>query len=256
VIEDFAAVFSRWRTWFLMANQDLALRYRRSVIGPFWISIAMAVMVLGIGLLFSEVQQQPFKKFLAFFGCGLLAWSFITTCIVEGAQLIIESEGHMRNVRLPVPVVAAKVVYRNFLIFLHNAFVVGGMLLFIGTPITPVALQAVAAILLFVPMCLFLATALGPICTRFRDLPQVITSAVQLGFFLTPIFWMPHSAMSRPVLFEANPFYHLVEIFRRPLLGQPATELNWIVSIGCLLFAIAFAVVSLTVTRRRVYLWL
>lgn len=239
-----------------MANQDLAMRYRRSILGPFWISIAMAVMIFAIGLLFSEVQRQPFKEFLTFYGVGLVAWTFLTACLTEGSQLLIESEGHLRNVRLPVPMVAAKVVYRNLVIMGHNVLVVGAMLLLFGAPFSIVSTQALLAMLVYVPLALFLAIALGPICTRFRDLPQVIVSVVQLAFFLTPIIWVPHSGMSRPILYEANPFYHLIEIFRRPLLNEPASLLNWTVSLGCLGGAALLALVSLATTRRRIFLWL
>lgn len=256
LVSDFGSVFTRWQTWSLMANQDIAMRYRRSIIGPFWISIAMAVMVFSIGLLFSEVQNQPFKPFLSYFGCSILVWTLLISLVNESSTLIPESEGQLRNIALPIPMLAAKVVYRNLVIFAHNALVVGLMLWFFGTPFTPGAALSVLALLVYVPLGLFLGVAIGPICARFRDLSQVIASFMQVMFFMTPIFWIPGSNMDRHIVLEANPFFHLLEIFRQPLLGGSASAQNWIVSLACLGVVAVLAVISLAATRKRVFMWL
>lgn len=253
---DLGSVFTRWHTWTLMANQDIAMRYRRSVIGPFWISIAMAVMVFSIGLLFSEVQNQPFKEFLTYFGCSIVAWTFLTSMVNESTGLIQESEGQLRNVALPIPMLAAKMVYRNLVIFLHNALVIGIMLVLFGTPFTAYAGLALFALLVYVPLGWSIGIALGPICARFRDLAQVIASIMQVMFFMTPIFWMPGSNMDRHIVLDANPFYHLIEIFRRPLLGGELPLANWIVSFLVLGSMSLLALVSLAITRKRVFMWL
>ncbi len=256
VLDDFVAIATRWRTWFLMANQDLALRYKRSVLGPFWISIAMAVMILGIGVLFAQVQRLETTTFLIFLGTGLLAWTLISACINEGAGLVIESEGHLRNVTLPVPLLAAKVVYRNLAIFGHNALIVGGMLLLLGAQPGPHVWQSGLALVVYVLLGVFVGVTLGPISARFRDLPLLVANLVQFAFFLTPIFWVPHSGLDRSLWLEANPFYHLVQIFRAPLLNEPVPTQSWTVSLTILAGAALAAIVSLSLTRRKVYLWL
>lgn len=256
LVNDFASIFHRYHTWSLMANQDIAMRYRRSIIGPFWISIAMAVTVFSIGLLFSQVQKQPFEEFLTFFGCSMLAWTLILAFFTEGSGIVPESEGHLRNVKLPIPMLSAKMVYRNLIIFGHNALVVGLMLALFGVAIKPIAVISLLALLVYIPLGLFIGIALAPICARFRDLAQVIGSIMQVMFFLTPIFWIPGTNMDRNIVLDANPFYHLLEIFRRPLLGSLPTDLNWIVSLGCLAGAAISAVIVLATTRKRIYLWL
>jgi ABC-type polysaccharide/polyol phosphate export permease len=240
----------------LMANQDIAMRYRRSIIGPFWISIAMAVMVFSIGLLYSEVQNQPFKEFLTFFGCSLLAWTLLVAFITEGTGIVQESEWHLRNIALPIPMLAAKVVYRNLVIFAHNALVVGLMLWIFGAPLSLFALTSVLALFVYVPMGLFIGIALAPICARFRDLAQVISSIMQVLFFLTPIIWIPGTSMDRHIVIDANPFFHLLEIFRRPLLGGEPSAMNWAVSLACLGVSAILAIVTLALTRKRIFLWI
>lgn len=256
VAGDFLSLFRRWKTWILMANQDIALRYKRSVIGPFWISIAMAITVFGIGLLYSEVQGLKVDSFLSWLGCGILGWSLLSAMILDGCHLLGENESTLRNVPLPVPSLAARSVYRNVIVFLHNALAVGLLLLYIGTPWTPVVLMAPLALLVYIPFGWFVAIAFGPICARFRDLTQVIASALQLLFFLTPIFWVPSSAMSRPEIYMANPLYHMLQLLRAPLLGEAPTPLNIQVSLITVAATGLLAVISLSYSRKRIFLWL
>jgi ABC-type polysaccharide/polyol phosphate export permease len=117
-------------------------------------------------------------------------------------------------------------------------------------------LLALPALLLYLPLGLFIALALGPFCARFRDMPQMIASALQILFFLTPIFWMPGHLQGRLAVVDGNPFYHLVEIMRAPLMGHVPTAQNWAASLAATAFVALLATASLSIARRRVYLWL
>jgi len=253
---DFLSVFRRWSTWYLMAGQDIKLRYRRSLLGPFWISIAMATTIGAITLLYSEVMNIPFGEFSVWFGAGLLGWVFISSMVSEGCSVVVDNEGSLRGVSLPIPLLAARMVHRNLIIFGHNALVVVALLLIIQGPLSPLALLAPLALLVYLPFGLFSAILLGPVCARFRDLAQVVGSVLQVLFFLTPIFWVPGGQLSRPIIVDANPFYHLLQLLRAPLLGEWPTMLNWQVSIGLTVLLGIGALISLGLTRRNVYLWL
>ncbi|MBY0565490.1 MAG: ABC transporter permease [Hyphomonadaceae bacterium] len=253
---DYGAVFTRWNTWALMANQDISMRYRRSFLGPFWLSIALGSLVLGIGLLFAEVQRQPFRDFLTFFGCGMLAWTYLQTVTSEACSCVIDNEDNLRNLPLPVPLLSARVAYRNLVMFAHNAVIIGVMIALLGKPLTLLSLWSLVGLALYLPFALFLGAVLGPICARFRDVPQVIATIMQLMFFLTPILWVPHEAMSRPIIYEANPFYHLLEVVRAPMLGQMPTDMNWIVSVSTVAILGVLAVIVTALTRKQIFLWL
>jgi len=256
VLTDYASLFTRVHTWMLMGNQDIGMRYRRSVIGPFWISIAMATMVVGIGTLYAEVMNQPYEEFLTYFGCGILAWTLLSSMINESCGIVVDSEGHLRSIPIPLTALASRMVYRNFVIFAHNALVVLIMLMVFGhqfTLYTPLALLGLAA---YLPIGVCAALVLGPLCARFRDLTQVVASVIQIMFFLTPIFWVPGSNLSRPLVVEANPFFHLVEVVRRPLIGEPAAAPSWMVTLGVLAALFIASIVVLFISRRKIYLWL
>jgi lipopolysaccharide transport system permease protein len=253
---DVAATIHKWRTWSLMANQDIHMRYRRSVLGPFWISISMAALILGVALLYSQVLKAPFQDYLHYLACGIVVWNFMSGLLIEGCLVVVESEGHLRSVRIPIPVLAARVVYRNFIIFLHNVLVVGLMILAFGWALSPIAAAAAAGVAVYLLIGYFAAILLGPLCARFRDVAQVIVNVMQIAFFLSPVIWGMGRDDVRSIVKEANPFFHLLEIIRAPMLGDWPAALNWLIS-ACILVTVFVAALStLTFTRRRTYLWL
>lgn len=253
---DFRAPLTEWRTWFLMANQDVQLRYKRSLIGPFWISLTLLAMVLGIGALYSLIFKQDFVSFLGFFAAGILAWNFISSLLLEGCGAVTEAESHLRSVPIRTTVLAARSVYRNLVVFLHNAVVVVLLLLFLGHSFSWVSLLAIPAVVVYMLIGFFWSVALAPVCARFRDIPQVISSLLQVLFFLTPIMWKPEFIEGRPFITDANPFFHLLELMRAPLLGKAPEPMNWIVSLGILAGLAILAVVLNGYTRKRIFIWL
>ncbi len=254
--EDFASVATRWRTWTLMADQDIKLRYKRSLLGPFWISIAMATTVVTIGFLYAEVFRVPYKEFLSWFGSGILAWGLISSVVLESCAVVTDNESVLRSAIMPIPMLSARMVYRNVMIFLHNALVIGILLVLFGTRLSLNTLLVFPALALIILLGLLIGVALGPISARFRDFAQLISSIVQVLFFFTPVFWIPAPNMSRLFLVEGNPFYHLVQLIRLPVLGEAPTLINWQVALCALVVAFFLALVSLLMSRKSVYLWL
>jgi lipopolysaccharide transport system permease protein len=257
ILTDIGATFYKFHTWRLMGGRDIAMRYRRSVLGPFWISIASAMTVLGIGLLYSEVfGQKDVAGYIRFVAAGFLAWWLIAQLVTESTQVVLESDSMLRSVRLPVPVLSARTVWRNLIIFAHNFAVLGGLILILGGKVGLVTLLLIPGVALTLLFGYLLGIALGPLCARFRDIPQIVQNIMQLMIFLTPVFWAPEAVKNKPFLKDGNPLYHLVEVIRGPALGYAPTELNWIVVISMVAMSIALALLSLSVSRDRVYLWI
>ena len=72
--------------WLSLGWQDIKQRYRRSTLGPLWITIATGVMATALGLLYSILFQIPLAEFLPHVTVGLILWGFISGCIKEGSR--------------------------------------------------------------------------------------------------------------------------------------------------------------------------
>ncbi|WP_426010553.1 ABC transporter permease [Caulobacter sp. DWR2-3-1b2] len=254
--DEFAAIFTRWRVWFLMANQDISLRYRRSLLGPFWISLAMASLIIGLGLLYSQIFHQPFKEYVSFIAAGLVAWTLLSGLLLESCNVVMESDSHLRALPLPLSLFAARMVFRNLIIFGHNLLVVVLMLFIFQHRISPLIVLALPGLAIMLLFGFGVALILGPLSARFRDIPQVMASFVQLAFFLTPIFWRASQLKASNPVVVLNPLFHFVELIRQPLLGHVPTLLNWGVALAVTAVSLALALVVQAYTRRKLFLWL
>ena len=72
--------------WGYLGWQDIKQRYRRSVLGPLWISISMAVVATAMGILYGALFGEDIRTFLPYVATGLLIWNFINGCILEAAR--------------------------------------------------------------------------------------------------------------------------------------------------------------------------
>ena len=76
----------------------------------------------------------------------------------------------------------------------------------------------------------------GVLSARYRDVPPLVASITRIAFFVTPIIWMPEHLPARAVLLEFNPFFHLLELVRAPLLGQVPGLVSWL-AVMCVTFS-------------------
>lgn len=221
-----------WPLWGRLGWQDVILRYRRSVLGPFWLTLSMGVMITTMGLLYSQLLKVEVSVFLPFITVGLLTWGLISTSLSEGCNCYIEGENLLRQVALPTMIFPLRVIWRNLIIFFHNLLVYLAVAWIFAIKPGWVILLAPVGMLLLLANAVWVAILLGMLSARFRDIPMIIGSAIQVVFFLSPIIWMPELVGKRTFIVDWNPFYHFVEIVRAPLLGHLPSLLTWQVVIG------------------------
>ena len=63
--------------WAHLGWQDIKQRYRRSVLGPIWISITMAVTAVALGILYAGLFQNDLSKQLPNILVGFIIWGFM-----------------------------------------------------------------------------------------------------------------------------------------------------------------------------------
>lgn len=249
-----------WRQrslWGYLGWQDIKQRYRRSVLGPLWISISMGVIATAMGILYGTLFGEPIHTFLPYVATGLLIWNFVNGCILEGSEVFIANEGLIRFLPAPISLHVYRLLWRQMLFFLHNLVIWLLLVIIFPQPLSATVLLAVPAFLLLLINGLWVALLAGIIATRFRDIPPIIASVTQLLFFMTPIVWSYERLKANPLAayVELNPVMHFVEIVRQPLLGQPIVWRHWavvgvITVVGC-----AVSLVCLRNYRSRVAYW-
>lgn len=255
---DVVAAFKRHTLIALLSWQDIRQRYRRSALGPFWLTISMSVMIGAIGLVFSQVFKVPTQDFLPFIAIGVILWTFISNVILEGCSGFIVAENIIKQLPIPLFVHILRMVWRNVLILGHNIVIFPLVLIAVGKPLGLIALLSIPGFILATINLTWVALILATICARYRDMPQMVGSLIQVTFYLTPIIWMPKtiSAHVSGYLLDLNPVYHLLEIMRAPLLGAMPTTTNWLVSLAMAVVGTIFSLAFYGNYRRRIAYWL
>jgi lipopolysaccharide transport system permease protein len=257
-LTDIAGSVKRWPLVGMLGWQDLRQRYRRSALGPFWITLSMGVTIGTIGTVFGQIFSSPMGDFLPFLTIGMVLWSFISSVITEGSTGFIAAEAIIKQLPIPLFVHILRLVWRNLLMLAHNFVIFPVVLLVLGRPLGWEALLSIPGLLLLALNLTWVALILAILCARYRDIPQIVASALQVLFYLTPIMWLPKLLPARAsvYLLDANPLFHLLEIVRAPLLGQIPTAGNWMVSLGLAIIGWLAAVLIYGRYKRIIAYWL
>jgi len=261
--DDLSRGWAQRALWGHLGWQDIKQRYRRSVLGPLWITISMAVTAIALGVLYAGLFGNPIERQLPYILVGFVVWAFISGCITDGSMVFISNAGLIKHLPAPVSVHVFRLIWRQVLFFAHNLVVYVVMFAFFPQPLGLGALLALPAFALLVANGMWVALLIGIVSTRFRDLPPVTQSVVQLMFFLTPIVWIyedlqnsTNAAISSRARFaELNPFLHFLETIRRPLLGQSFELRHWVVVLVITVVGWALALVVMRNYRSRVSYW-
>lgn len=257
-LTDIFSALQRYRLIGTLGWQDVRQRYRRSALGPFWLTISMGVMIGTIAIVFGQIFKSPFKEFLPFLAVGLILWGFISTVITEGCTGFIAADAVIKQLPIPLAVHAFRQIWRNMIILAHNIVIFPLVLLAVGKPPSVDMWLALPGFILLVLNLTWISIFLGVVSARYRDIPQIIASLMQVVFYLTPIMWLPSLLPQRAgsYILDLNPFFHFLEIVRAPLLGQLPSAENWITSIVIAVIGWILTIALYARYRRRIAYWL
>lgn len=245
-----------FRLWGLLAWQDVRQHYRRSSIGPFWITISMGIMVMALGLLFSTVFNTSLADYMPFLATGLVVWSLMASLVNDGCRAFVDAESIVKQINLPLSTHGYRVACRALIIFAHNLLILAIIAWLFPTRPGWVALLAAPGLALLCLNGVWACLLFGLVSARFRDVPLITANLMQVSFFLTPVFWRPEALPERAALLQFNPFYHFLELVRAPLLGQAPGMVSWLVATGIALAGWLVMFIFYCRCRQRIAYWL
>jgi ABC-type polysaccharide/polyol phosphate export permease len=176
--------------------------------------------------------------------------------MVESCSVFISAEGIIKQINIPFGVHVMRMVWRNIITLAHHSIVIILVMAYLGVPPTMKLIQLPFALLIVVGAGIFSGYLLGAICARFRDIGQIITSLIQVMFYVTPVIWYSSLLKGHEWLLLFNPFFHYLEILRAPILGTPIEHRSFEV---CIAITICLGVVSMIFMHRfkkRIAYWL
>ena len=252
--------FSKRELWLHLGWQDIKQRYRRSVLGPFWITIATGATAVAMGLLYSKLFKLELSEHLPYVTMGLIVWNLINASILEGADVFIANEGLIKQLPTPLSVHVYRLVWRQMILFAHNIIIFVVIAIIYPKPWNWADLAVIPALGLIILNCVWVSLCFGILATRYRDIGPLLNSIVQLLFFMTPIIWneatlQAQAAGQWATIVELNPLLHYLDIVRAPLLGADQELRHWVVVIVLTVIGWTMAALAMKQYRARVPYW-
>lgn len=253
---DALSALRAWRLWSMLGWNDIRQRYRRSTLGPFWITLSVMVFISVLGVIYSRIFHTKIDTYLPYLTVGYVTWGFISQVLSESCQAFQESANIIKQLRLPYGLYVCRTVWRNFIVFLHTIVIFIPIAVFFRIwPGAPVLL-VIPGLALLLANLVWVALILAILAARFRDTIQIVTTVTQIMLFATPIMWPISSLEGAVWIAQVNPVYHFIELVRAPLLGTAPDAISWLVAGGTLIVGWAVALRLLDRASKRIVFWI
>jgi len=255
---DIAAAQKRWRLIGMLGYRDLKHRYKRSLLGPFWLTVSTAILIAVLCLIFGSVLRVPMSEYAPYVAAGKITWLFLSAVLTGSCTSFVGSAAMIKQTAVPMFVYVQKDLWKDLLTFAHNLLIMPLIFIIFGRSVDWTTLLVIPGFLLLLANLGWMSLLLAVLATRYRDLPQTVSSILTPLMFITPIIWMPDMMPGRTgaAFVDYNPVARLIELVRAPLLGQVPSATTWIV---CLVMAIIGWLIALYIFgrgRRRIVYWL
>ena len=252
---DLATGLIRQPVWWHLAWQEIQQRYRRSLLGPFWITLSTGIMVAAMGPLYGTLLNQPSGPYLRYLSVGLVIWTFLSGYLNEVCFAFISSAGLIKEVQIPFSTYVAKTLAKHLIVFGHNLVIIVCVLLLFPPPSFAPAPLAAIGLLVVLLNAFGIGLLLAILCARFRDIPQIVANFVQVLFFLTPVMWQVSMLGTNQAYADWNIAYHFIQVVRAPLLGETIAPLSWMVTCGTCVVVIPLSFYLFARFRSRISYW-
>jgi lipopolysaccharide transport system permease protein len=238
-----------WRIWLRLGLQDVRNRFRRSLVGFGWIFVQLSVTILAVGFIYGNLLGQDMGFFIPYLTAGLVLWSYLTSSIIEGGSAFVNSEGYIKQISLPLYVYVFRSHFAITLVALISLLVFFMVAVLYSLPFKLGSLWFIPGVIILITTSFLLVLIFAHINARFRDAAHLASLGMQVFFYVTPIIFPADLLRDRgySLVVVSNPFFHLLEVVRKPLLsGTSADGLNYVCAgvIVALLLALALMIIG------------
>lgn len=256
-LQDIGQGLAKWQLAWLLGIGDIKQRYARSKLGQFWITLSMLIFIVAIGVVYSFLFHQKIKTFLPYVACNYVVWSWISTSVLDSAAVFVQAQNYIKQTPIPRSIFVLRILIRNFINFLHNLLIVVLVFLFTLHYPTWTMFLSIPGFIFISIFGAFSCFSVGVICTRFRDMPQIVQSIMQILMFLTPVMW-PTSSLSKNAqgIVAYNPLAALMHMVSEPLQGIVPSLWEYGLASATLLFCVLTGGCIFARFRARIVYWL
>jgi len=230
-IADFYSGLKSWPLWLLLGWLEVKQRYHRSSLGPFWLTISMGVHIITMGVVFGSIFVRNTAEYLPTLAIGIVFWNYLSQSLQESCYTFIDGSSYLKQIKISYSILIYRVAWRNFIIFLHNAIIIVFVVIYFKIYNSHTLIYLVPGLLLFVLNILWVSSLLALLSARFRDVPQIVASILQILFYVSPLLFTADLIPEKHnwiVLY--NPISYLLDLVKSPVLGSMPSAISWYIT--------------------------
>jgi lipopolysaccharide transport system permease protein len=212
-------------------KRDIVTFYKQTILGPLWFFIQPVFTTIVYMFVFGGLAGIPtdgIPKPL-FYLSGICLWNYFSESLTKTSDTFISNQAIFGKVYFPRLVAPLSIVITGIIkMFIQLGLFLIAYIWFISRGL-PFAVNAYAwlfpvLIILLGGLSLGFGLIISSLTTKYRDLKFLITFAVQLWMYATPVIY-PLSVMQGSYkkfmwLIQANPVTSIIETFKYGFLGQ------------------------------------
>lgn len=249
---------ARWQHWLYASWFRIALRYRKTTLGPLWLLAGPAILIGALGYLYATIGGVAVELFVPHLAVGIIVWSLITSFMNGGTTVVFHNRPKMLHSAVKILDVVMINIFVAILQFLHHTLILVVVYFIFRWEIGPIAYISLIGLLLLIVNGVWYSIVFGILGVRFRDITEIISAMMGALFFLTPILWMPDSTGRGGILgpyLTYNPFYHYMELIRAPILGNKIETFSWIVVLSITFIGVCAAFIINKKLSKHLTTW-
>lgn len=246
-----------WRLIHLIGVSALRARYARSVLGQTWLSLTTLVFIVSVGSIWSLIWGVPIDAYLPYIGVGHIVYTYAAQTINESTGVLVADSRFYLNEKLSFQTSVAAHIYRTTIVLAHNIPTVALLIIWSDSATFDPNISLLFGALFTLFFVYASSYGISLICTRFRDLIQIIALIMQISFLLTPVMWNPEmlDASIRHWIY-LNPFSSILELIRNPLIGAPVNPMAYASLSAWTLLSFCCAILASRIFGRRLVFWM
>ena len=217
----------------LLVKRDLAVRYKRSILGLLWTLINPLITSLVLWMVFVHIFKAKLadgSQFAPYVLAGVLLMTFFNQAFMQATESIASGMGILQKVYVRPHVFALASTISNSVNFILGLFALVVVTFLVGDGISIFASLTALVILCMLGLTIGLSLITSILFIRFNDSRNIIAIILQLLFYLTPVFY-PKDILSAPIrlIVSINPLSSYLDIFRSVFAKSgTATLFDWV----------------------------
>lgn len=212
-----------------LADRDLRLRYRQTVLGVAWVVLQPLLGALIFTFVFGVVaglSGDGVPYFILTFA-SLAGWALFAGIFTRASGSLVQNSGLIAKVWFPRVVLPCSTVPAALIDFAIASVVLAGLMLATGTPIPATVWLVPLWILGLVVLAVGLGLVGAALMVSYRDVQHILPVGIQLLLYASPVAYAATHVPERYLaLYYLNPLAPLLEGLRASLLGTPMPPMH------------------------------